>query len=404
MKLVEGMICAILLGLVLVGSALAQSVEPPPAAPAPHRQTLDDILARQAGQNDPRTPRDFDSAEANAAGLGAQLGTRGGASDSELWEALRFGTTDVKVSAGGAPARVVMQERGMWWLQFRDGRLSNWGFYFWIGLVAFLALFFLLRGRIKISGGYSGKKIIRFRAIERFAHWMLAGSLMLLGATGLFLLFGRQWILPVIGKENFAALAEFSKLIHNNVAWPFMLGVAMVFVMWVAHNIPSKIDLIWFAQGGGIFGKQHPPARKFNAGQKILFWTVVLLGGSVSASGISLIFPFEFHMFSSTFAVLNDLGVPHLLGLDPLPTQLSPQEEMQYAQIWHVLAAFGLMALTTAHIYIGTIGMQGAFSAMGSGQVDLNWAKDHHKTWVEEMNVERRVREAREAREAGPAE
>jgi formate dehydrogenase subunit gamma len=131
---------------------------------------------------------------------------------------------------------------------------------------------------------------------------------------------------------------------------------------------------------------------------------VILLGASVSATGIALLFPFEFPMFAGTFAVLNDLGVPHLLGVDPFPTQLSPQEEMQFTQIWHVLAAFGLMALTTAHIYIGTIGMQGAFQAMGSGQVDLNWAKDHHKTWVEEMNVEKRVHEAREARGPSPAE
>jgi formate dehydrogenase subunit gamma len=404
MKVMESLACAVLLVLALAVSALAQAVEPPADEPAPHSQTLEDILARQAGQTDPRVPRDLDSAQANAAGIGTQLGTRGGPSDSEIWEALRFGTADVKVSAGGAPARVVMQERGIWWLNFRDGRLANWGFYFWIGLLAFLAAFYLLRGRIMVSGGMSGRKIIRFKAIERFAHWMLAGSLMLLGATGLFLIFGRRWLIPVMGKEDFAVLAHWSKLIHNNVGWAFMLGLVMVFVMWVAHNIPSRIDLVWFAQGGGIFGNKHPPARKFNAGQKILFWTVILLGASVSATGIALLFPFEFPMFAGTFAVLNDLGVPNLLGLDPFPTQLSPQEEMQFTQIWHVLAAFGLMALTTAHIYIGTIGMQGAFNAMGSGQVDLNWAKDHHKTWVEEMNVDKRVREAREARGTSPAE
>ncbi|RSK31630.1 formate dehydrogenase subunit gamma [Rhodovulum iodosum] len=391
---------AVLMMLALTLAAPAQEVAAPPPAPVTERQTLDDILARQKGESAARHHRDTDSAAGQAESIGGQLGTLGGASDSDVWEALRFGTADVKVSAGGAPARVVMQDRGMWWLTFREGRLSNWGFFFWIGLVTFLVIFYLLRGRIMVSGGLSGIKVVRFTAIERFAHWMLAGSLMLLGATGLLLLFGRTWFMPYIGKDIYATIAHYSKLVHNNVSWAFMLGLVLVFLFWVHHNVPRRIDLTWFAQGGGIFGNKHPPARKFNAGQKILFWTVILLGASVSASGLSLIFPFEFNLFAPTFATLNDLGVPALLGMDPFPTQLSPQEEMQFAQLWHVIASFGLMALTTAHIYIGTIGMQGAFHAMGSGEVDLNWANDHHKLWVEEMDEKTR----RLADKVSPAE
>ncbi len=92
--------------------------------------------------------------------------------------------------------------------------------------------------------------------------------------------------------------------------------------MWVAHNIPNRHDLVWLAKGGGLFTKHsHPPSRKFNAGQKIIFWSVVILGASVSASGLSLLFPFELPMFAATFAVLNDLGIPALLGMEALPMQ-----------------------------------------------------------------------------------
>jgi formate dehydrogenase subunit gamma len=317
--------------------------------------------------------------------MGAILGTQGDASDSAIWEGLRFGTEDVRVSAGGAPARVVMQDGGMTWLQVRQGPLLKWGGYALLGTIALLALFYLIRGRIRVAHGLSGRTITRFNFLERFGHWLLAGSFILLGFTGLITLFGRKGLIPWMGHDAYAVLAHGSKLIHNSVSWAFMLALVWVFVAWVAHNMPSRTDLVWFAKGGGIIGRAHPPARKFNAGQKLVFWAVILLGASVSASGLSLLFPFDLPMFAKTFVHLNDWGITGLVGLDPLPTQLAPQEEMQYAQLWHAIVAFAMMCVILAHIYIGTIGMQGAYAAMGSGEVDLNWAKEHHSLWVEEV-------------------
>jgi formate dehydrogenase subunit gamma len=377
--------------------AIAQEAVPPESPPAEARQTLEDILARQAGQEVPRTPRDSDSAAGNASDINSQLGTLGGASDSVVWEALRFGTADVKVSAGGDAARVVMQDRGMWWQSFRAGPLAFYGGWLLLGTIGLLALFYLLRGRIRIEHGFSGRKILRFNAIERFAHWLIAGSFILLALTGLITLFGRQAIGLLEGADDpatyeaaraaYATLAGYSKWIHNNVSWAFMLGLVLVFVFWVIHNLPNRHDLVWLAKGGGIFGKSHPPAKKFNAGQKIIFWSVIVLGASISASGLSLLFPFELPMFAPTFAKLNEFGIPGLLGLDPFPTQLAPHEEMQFAQLWHAIVSFGLMAIILAHIYIGTLGMEGAFDAMGDGEVDLNWAKEHHSLWVDEVQA-----------------
>jgi formate dehydrogenase subunit gamma len=162
-----------------------------------------------------------------------------------------------------------------------------------------------------------------------------------------------------------------------------MVGLALTFVVWLCYNFPSWRDVVWLAKGGGMFVRgSHPPAWKFNAGQKILFWLVMLGGLSLSLSGIALLFPFETALFAKTFAAINWLG--SLVGLAPnLPTNLTPLQEMQHATTWHGIVALGLVVVIIAHIYIGTLGMQGAFSAMGSGQVDVNWAKEHHSLWAE---------------------
>ncbi len=335
--------------------AWAQSSNPPADPPLTAEQhggqTLEDILARQRGEGEARAPRERFSADSQASEIAGQLGlTGGGASDSELWEALRFGTADINVSSGGPAAGTIMQNSGMWWYDLRTGPLSKYGTYLLLGTLALLALFFLIRGRIKVPGGMAGRTLLRFTAIERFAHWLLAGSFILLGITGLVTLFGRKGLIPYIGKDGFATLALYSKWIHNNVSWAFILALVLIFVFWVVHNLPSRHDVTWFLKGGGIIGNAHPAAKKFNAGQKIIFWSVIVLGGSISASGVSLLFPFEFPMFAKSFHILNHMGVHLLYGGEPLPTTLSPHAEMQYAQLWHEIVSFVMMEIILAHI------------------------------------------------------
>jgi formate dehydrogenase subunit gamma len=320
--------------------------------------------------------------------LGAPgLGPLGGASDPELWRALRYNKLDVTVSTMNDTGKVLVQDGGMRWYQFREGPLAHYGGWLLLGTIGALLVFFVLRGRIRIDAEQTGKTVTRFQFFERLSHWMLAGSFILLAVTGLLTLFGRMFIAPYLGKELNATLLTASKFIHNNVSWAFMLGLVLVFVLWVAHNIPNRLDLVWFSQAGGIIGKKHPPAKKFNAGQKIIFWSVILLGGSISISGLSLLFPFELPLFASTFHHLNDLGVPGWFGMAELPTALAPQEEMQLAQLWHAIVAFVLMAIIIAHIYIGSVGMEGAFDAMGTGEVDEAWAHQHHSIWLEEVKA-----------------
>lgn len=352
-------------------------------------QTLEDILARQRGQAIDDSFRSEAIGNPDAVGTtGGPLGTRGGQSDSEIYRSIRYNSADVRVSNSGPASDVLIQDSGMTWLNFRGGPLRTYGGYALVAMLVLLGLFYGLRGKVMIDGGPAGRTITRFKAIERFGHWLLAGSFLLLGATGLISLFGRVGLIPLLGHDGYSALAIGSKWVHNNVSWAFMIALIMVFVMWVAHNIPAKRDLIWLAKGGGLFSKHsHPSAKKFNAGQKIIFWGVIVMGASISVSGLSLLFPFELPMFAKTFGHLNDLGISALLGLGELPTTMPPHEEMQLAQAWHSIMAFAMLVMILAHIYIGSVGMEGAFDAMSSGEVDLEWARQHHDLWVEEVQA-----------------
>ncbi len=370
----------------LLPSADAAEEGAPQRAATGGAQTLADILARQRGERiDDAFRRGATGDPDAAAGIAAQLGTLGGASDAEVFRALRYGSADVTVSAQGPATAVVIQDGGMRWLQLRRGPLLVYGGYLLVATIALLAVFLLLRGRIRIHGARTGETILRFDAIERFAHWLLAGSFILLAISGLIVLFGRVALIPFFGREGFSEVALASKWIHNNVSWAFMLALLLVFALWIVHNIPNRADLVWLARGGGLFVRgSHVPARKFNAGQKIIFWIVIIFGASISASGLSLLFPFEMPMFAKTFELLNALGLPQLVGLGELRTVMAPHEEMQLAQLWHAIVAFLFIAVIIAHIYLGTIGMEGAFDAMESGRVEKQWAKEHHSIWYEE--------------------
>jgi formate dehydrogenase subunit gamma len=382
----------VLLSLLLSLAAFAQEAPETDRSATGGAQTLSDIMSRQRGaQIDDSFRSDATGNPDNAAGLVNPLGTLGGVSDPELWRALRYGSADVTVSARGPAAGVVIQNEGIWWLNFREGPLMRGGAWLLGGTMLALVLFYLIRGRIRIDGEETGNTVTRFKAVERFAHWLMGGSFIVLALTGLITLFGRTVLIPWFGRDSFALLAGSSKWIHNNISWAFIIGLILVFLMWVLHNLPKRHDLTWLAQGGGLLKKGvHPPAGKFNAGQKLIFWAVILLGASVSLSGLSLLFPFEMPLFAKTFAVLNGSGLPQLFGFGDLPLALTPHQEMQYSQIAHALVAFVLMAIVLAHIYIGSVGMEGAIDAMSSGEVEEQWAREHHSLWLDEISSEDR--------------
>ncbi len=306
-------------------------------------------------------------------------GALGNMSDAQMWRAIKGGITGT-VTIPDQKAGQMVQANGDAWRAFKNGPLSTYGAWSMLGIIVLLVIFFAVRGRIKIEHGLDpqGRTIERFNALERAVHWLTATSFIVLALTGLNVLYGRYFLKPVIGADAFAAITYYGKLAHNYIAFAFMLGIALMFVLWVRYNIPKMRDLKWLAIGGGLFSKGvHPEAGRFNAGQKIIFWAVILGGFSLSLSGVALMWPFEVQPWAGTFAFIN------VFGFD-LPTQLNSLEETQLSVLWHSAVALVMIVVIIAHIYIGSVGMEGAFDAVGDGQVDLNWAKEHHSLWVEE--------------------
>ncbi len=260
-----------------------------------------------------------------------------------------------RTSLPDSRSSVLEQPAGRDWRQFHQVTLRWIGAIAILGMLSVLVLFYLIRGMVKIEAGRSGRTLVRFNAFERFVHWMTASCFIVLALSGANITFGKELLTPLIGPEAFAGWSQWAKYAHNYLSFPFTLGVVLMFLMWVAWNIPSGVDARWIREGGGIVGENHPPARRFNAGQKAIYWVVVLGGGAAAITGYLLMFPFY---------------VTDVTG-------------MQTAQMVHGIVGMLFIAIMLAHIYIGTIGMQGAFEAMGTGEVDVNWARQHHSLWLE---------------------
>jgi formate dehydrogenase subunit gamma len=251
---------------------------------------------------------------------------------------------------------VLVQPVGRVWRQFHEVWLHWIGAIAVLGMLAVLIIFYLWRGMVRIESGRSGINIVRFNAFERFVHWMTATCFILLALSGLSFTFGKDVLLPQIGPSAFSSWSLAVKYVHNFLSFPFTLGVTLIFLMWLGGNIPNRVDIEWLKRGGGIIGHDQPPAYRFNAGQKGIYWIVVLGGAMVAVTGYLLMFPF----YGTNIA------------------------NMQIAEVVHGVVAVLFVAAMLGHIYIGTIGMQGAFEAMGKGTVDLNWAKEHHSLWLEQ--------------------
>ncbi len=297
--------------------------------------------------------------------------------EDKLLNALKEGDKITgRISIPDTMASSLIQPAGRDWRDFQRSKLPIIGGVAILGMLVLLAIFLMVRGRIRVDHGFSGTKILRFASFERFTHWLTASCFIVLALSGLNISFGRILVMPLFGAEAFATMSGWAKIAHDYLAFPFMLGLAIMFLIWIKDNIPGKLDWQWLKQGGGILANgKHPPAKRFNAGQKGIFWIVIIGGVLMSVSGWYMLFPY-------------------------LPGNVTA---LQFWTVIHAVIAMLFIAAMLAHIYIGSVGMEGAFDAMGTGEVDLNWAKEHHALWVAEEQAKGRA-PSKDGTHAVPAE
>lgn len=256
----------------------------------------------------------------------------------------------------------MLTNAGEAWRQVRNDIIIPYGGSLMIIVALAIAIFYFGKGTIQLHGQETGRKIERFTAFERAAHWTNAFAFVALAISGIVMAFGKFFMLPVMGSTLFGWFAYAMKNLHNFVGPLFAVSLVIVFFTFLKDNLPSKEDIAWILKGGGLFSGQEVPSHRFNAGEKAVFWGgVFLLGFIVVGSGL----------------FLNQL-VPNWVFL---------RGEMQIAHMIHASAAVIMMGMFMGHIYMGTVGMQGAYSAMKTGYVDETWAKEHHELWYDDIKA-----------------
>ena len=277
--------------------------------------------------------------------------------NAPVWREVRSGKEEY-TSVQGRETGVLVQTYGETWRQLRNAWITPVGGWLIALIAAAIGVFHWRKGAVKLHSGPTGRLIERFTALERYAHWVMGISFAVLGVTGLIMFVGKYVLLPVIGYALFAWLTQLSKHLHNFVGPLFALSLLVFIVIYIKDNLPRTYDFKWFLSAGGMFGGTHVPSGRFNAGEKVWFWIgVVVLSIVVSASGLVLNFP----NFDQVRAVMIE------------------------ANVVHSISACAVMALALGHIYMGTIGVEGAYESMRYGYVDEAWAKEHHEYWYNDV-------------------
>lgn len=313
----------------------------------------------------------FFGSEAIAQEAGSAVNPR-----SNYWRAVKEGVGGYS-AVQGAETGVLIAPGGTEWQQLRDNTIAKympWGI---VGVFAILLLYHLFHGKNKLDQRPSGRRIKRWNWFDRLTHWITAISFIALAITGISMLIGKTLLIPLLGKAGFAMWAQASITVHNVMGPVFSVGIVLMIVMWIWHNFPTATDIQWFKQGGGLIGKNHPPAGRMNGGEKVWFWLVTIVGLAVCISGIVMVAP------------VYGIVIPEWAGF--LPWVDGTRPDMQQANLVHAVLSLGWTAIALGHIYIGTAGTEGAFEGMSTGYVSTEWAKQHHDQWYDDMVAKGKV-------------
>ncbi len=245
---------------------------------------------------------------------------------ADFWRDVRNGAEGTVNQPSPWHRGVLIQLTGADWGSVRTDIVATYGKQLVAITAAVLVAFLMLQGRLRGAAGTLARWAGHFRNLERLAYGTTAVSFLLLGGTGLTILYGRRMIAPLVGKDAFATMALSAKQIHDMVSWTFMLGVALLVLVWIRNHVP--------AGGRFRFWRSAPrtpdPAalpRPLGSTEHLVFWSAVGGGIVVSYSGLALLFP---------------------LALVEL-------QKMQIMQIVHSVSSLTLAALIFGHVLIASI-------------------------------------------------
>jgi formate dehydrogenase subunit gamma len=271
------------------------------------------------------------------------------------WGAVRKGVEGSTV-VRGTETNELIQSSGQDWRELRNGLISTYGLW-WLALILLaLTIFYMIAGQVRLEQR-TGIKIMRWTLFERSLHWFVGTLFIVLAVTGVSLLWGRAALIPLLGKDNFAAYAVLAKFLHNYLALLFIAGLVMMLIIWLRQSLFVKADLDWFMKFGGFFGGPHVSTGKVNAGEKLWYWSLFVAGIALCITGFYMLFP----NFSWE------------------------RETIQLSNIIHSVSGIYLIGFAFIHVYLGTIGNEGALEGMVSGEVDAGWGQQHHDLWYKQI-------------------
>lgn len=365
-------LAALLLGMG-VATASAQAPKPVPDDPAPAPQQA--APAQQGGiksQNIFEIRPDADTAPGYREQTNAERRQVQPGNNAPMWRDVSKGVTGQTMLPYPEYGNLIqgfvqypgsrLTTAGEAWRQVRNNWIIPYGGSLLLIVLVAIALFYFAKGSIKLHGAETGRKIERFTYFERAAHWVNAIAFVTLAISGIVMAFGKFFLLPIMGATLFGWLTYALKNLHNFVGPLFAVSLVVVIFTFIKDNLPAKEDINWLLKGGGLLSGKEVPSHRFNAGEKVVFWAgVFFFGLIVVGSGL----------------FLDKL----------LPVVEFTRANMQVAHMIHASAAALMMALFMGHIYLGTIGMKGAYKAMKTGYVDETWAKEHHELWYDDIKA-----------------
>jgi formate dehydrogenase subunit gamma len=274
---------------------------------------------------------------------------------AEYWRAVRHGVEGYS-AVTGPESGVLIQDAGQTWRATRNDTILLYGGWFLVAVLIAMAAKHVIAGKDKLEER-TGRTIARWSAFDRALHWFVGISFVILAITGLSLTFGRTVLIPLMGKEGFAAWAQLAKPVHDYLALPFAVGFILQLLLLLPKNVLRSHDFAWLKSLGGRTGGGHPDAEFINGGEKLFYWLLFFGGIALTISGFYLLFP----------------------NLD------FSRSTMQLANIVHLIMGVFVIGIALGHIYLGSIGTEGVLDGMVSGEVDEGFAKQHHNLWYEEV-------------------